>query len=311
MVEFDPPGRRIPRKSATANHVRQTRTFLRENGILMSQARVRIRFWGVRGSTPTPQVENLTFGGNTSCVEIRTAANECVIFDAGTGIRNLGRCLVEEAAGEPVKVQLFLTHFHWDHIQGIPFFAPIYGPRNHISFYTGLNGGPLQEILEGQMAKPYFPVDFAQVAARRNFNLIEPGASVSTCGMKVTPFPLNHPQNACGYRVEIDGAVIVYATDYEHGAPGFDKTLRDYAQGADVLICDAQYTPEEYESHRGWGHSTWLNATHVARDAHARQLLLFHHDPTHDDQSMMRIAEDSRMRFENTTAAWEGFAAAF
>ena len=114
-------------------------------------------------------------------------------FDAGTGIRNLGRCLVEEAAGEPVKVQLFLTHFHWDHIQGIPFFAPIYG-RGITSPLHRSEWGPLQEILEGQMAKPYFPVDFAQVAARRNFNLIEPGESVSTCGMKVTPFPLNHPQ---------------------------------------------------------------------------------------------------------------------
>jgi len=275
----------------------------------MAQTRVRLRFWGVRGSTPTPQVENLTFGGNTSCVEIRTAANESIILDAGSGIRKLGQCLMKEAAGKPLDIKLFLTHFHWDHIQGLPFFAPIYGPPNRVSFYTGVPGRPLQEVLEGQMAKPYFPVDFDQVAAKREFNVIEPGGSVETGGMKVIPFPLNHPQNATGYRVEVDGAVIVYATDYEHGNAKLDDTLRRYADGADILICDAQYAPSEYETHKGWGHSTWLNGVHVARDCRVRQLFLFHHDPTHDDQHMMRITEDSRMQFENTTAAWEGFVA--
>ncbi len=275
----------------------------------MAEPRVRLRFWGVRGSTPTPQVENLTFGGNTSCVEIRTASNDVLIFDAGSGIRNLGQSLMKEAAGQPLNVKLFLTHFHWDHIQGLPFFIPIYGPKNHVSFFTGIEGRPLQETLEGQMAKPYFPVDFDQVAARRDFNTIEPGGHVQAGGVKIIPFPLNHPQNAAGYRIEADGAVIVYATDYEHGHPKLDNVLRDYAQGADILICDSQYTPIEYEKHRGWGHSTWLNGVHVARDAKAKQLFLFHHDPTHDDQQMMRITEDARMQFENTTAAWEGFAA--
>ena len=275
----------------------------------MSDTRVRLRFWGVRGSTPTPQVENLTFGGNTSCVEVRTSANQSIILDAGSGIRNLGQLLMKEAAGSPIDVKLFLTHFHWDHIQGLPFFAPIYGPSNKVSFYSGVQGRPLQETLEGQMAKPYFPVDFDQVAARREFNTIEPGGCVETGGMKVIPFPLNHPQNATGYRVEVEGVVIVYATDYEHGHPRLEETLREYGANADILICDAQYMPREYESHKGWGHSTWLNAVHVARDCRARQLFLFHHDPTHDDQQMMHITEDSRMQFENTTAAWEGFVA--
>lgn len=275
----------------------------------MSEARVRLRFWGVRGSTPTPQVENLTFGGNTSCIEVRTASNECIIFDAGSGIRNLGQSLMKEAAGQPINVKLFLTHFHWDHIQGLPFFAPIYGPRNSVNFYTGIQGRPLQETLEGQMAKPYFPVDFTQVAAKREFNTIEAGGSVQTDGVKIIPFPLNHPQHASGYRIESHGAVIVYATDYEHGHATLDNTLREYAEGADILICDAQYSPAEYETHKGWGHSTWLNAVHVCRDAKARQLFLFHHDPTHDDQMMMRITEDARMQYENTTAAWEGFVA--
>src|SRR5580692_1987407 len=148
----------------------------------MSQATVRLRFWGVRGSTPTPQVENLTFGGNTPCVEIRNSANQSIILDAGTGIRNLGQLLMKEAVGQPIHVNLFLTHFHWDHIQGMPFFAPIYGPKNSVSFYTGITGRPLQETLEGQMAKPYFPVDFDQVAAKRDFNIIEKGTSVNANG---------------------------------------------------------------------------------------------------------------------------------
>ncbi|MEP6715210.1 MAG: MBL fold metallo-hydrolase [Terriglobia bacterium] len=277
----------------------------------MPDARVRLRFWGVRGSTPTPQVENLIFGGNTSCVEVRTARNECLIFDAGSGIRNLGRLLIEEAAGAPIDVKLFLTHFHWDHIQGIPFFAPIYGPQNSVSFYTGVEGRMLEETLEGQMAKPYFPVDFGQVAAKRNFNAIAPGGAVDAGGVKVIPFPLNHPQKASGYRIEADGAVIVYATDYEHGDPELDRILLEYSANADVLICDAQYTPAEYEKHRGWGHSTWLNAVELARKAGARQLFLFHHDPSHDDQQMLKITEQARKHFENTTCAWEGFTSDF
>jgi phosphoribosyl 1,2-cyclic phosphodiesterase len=275
----------------------------------MPEHRVRIRFWGVRGSTPTPQIENLTFGGNTSCVEVRTASNHSIVLDAGSGIRNLGQCLMKEANGSPVEVNLFLTHFHWDHIQGLPFFAPIYGPANQVSFYTGVQGRSLQETLEGQMAKPYFPVDFDQVAALRRFNSIEPDGHVNCGPMKIIPFPLNHPQQATGYRIEVDGLAIVYATDYEHGNAVLDETLRRHADRADILICDAQYSPDEYQSHKGWGHSTWLNAVHVARDCRARQLFLFHHDPTHDDQRMMRITEDSRMQFENTTAAWEGFVA--
>jgi phosphoribosyl 1,2-cyclic phosphodiesterase len=275
----------------------------------MADNRLRLRFWGVRGSTPTPQVENLTFGGNTSCVEIRTAEGEVIVLDGGSGIRNLGQLLLKEAAGKPIDVKLFLTHFHWDHIQGIPFFAPIYGPKNRVAFYTGVADRALQETLEGQMAKPYFPVDFDQVAATRTFESIAPGGSFENNGLKVTPFPLNHPQTATGYRIEYRGAVIVYATDYEHGVPHYDEILLKYAHGADVLICDAQYTVAEYETHKGWGHSTWRNATHLARESGSRQLFLFHHDPTHDDQEMMRITEDARMDFENTTAAWEGLVA--
>jgi phosphoribosyl 1,2-cyclic phosphodiesterase len=276
----------------------------------MDGIRVRLKFWGVRGSTPTPQIENLKFGGNTSCIELRTAQNECLILDGGSGIRGLGQCLVKEAKDAPVDAKILLTHYHWDHIQGIPFFAPLYGPKNHITFFAGSNVLPIRETLEGQMTRPYFPIDFGQVAAKRDFCQLEDGAALKIGEVTVRPFPLNHPQGASGYRLECGDSVIVYATDYEHGNREFDDILNEYSQNADVLICDAQYTPAEYESHRGWGHSTWENAVMLARDVKAEHLILFHHDPIHDDQMMMRISQDARIQFENTTVAWEGFVAA-
>lgn len=276
----------------------------------MEGTQVRLKFWGVRGSTPTPQIENLKFGGNTPCLEIRNGDNECVIFDAGSGIRALGQTLIQESGGAPIRARIFLTHFHWDHIQGIPFFAPLYGPNNHISFLAGSSGRPLRETLEGQMAKPYFPIDFSQVAAERDFHQIEERGVVRIGGLSVCPFPLNHPQGASGYRIECNGVSIVYATDYEHGVAESDATLCEYSQNADILICDSQYTPAEYEKHRGWGHSTWQNAVLLAKEARAEHLVLFHHDPTHDDQTMMEITQTARMQFENTTGAWEGFVAA-
>ncbi len=268
--------------------------------------RAQLKFWGVRGSTPTPVISNLKCGGNTSCVEVRTSTGESVIFDAGSGIRNLGQQLLQEAAGAPIDVKIFLTHFHWDHIQGIPFFAPLYGPKNRVAFHSSKKALPLIETLEGQMAQPYFPVSFSQVSSKRDFNEIEENEVVTVGNLKIHAFPLHHPQGAAGYRIEADGAVIVYATDYEHGNENLDATLRDYAAGADILICDSQYTPAEYETHRGWGHSTWENATRVAKDAGAKQLVLFHHDPEHDDDTMYNIAWDASRVWENTIAAYEG-----
>jgi phosphoribosyl 1,2-cyclic phosphodiesterase len=271
---------------------------------------MRLRFWGVRGSTPTPQQENLKFGGNTACVEICTPSGESLIFDAGTGIRGLGQLLTEQAAGEPIHAHIFLTHFHWDHIQGLPFFAPLYGTSNSVTFHSGRTGPALQETLEGQMARPYFPVDFAQLAAHRSFLEMPAGEVLEVAGVRVKPFALNHPQGASGYRIESGNSAIVYATDFEHGNHDLDEILLTHSRNADILICDAQYTPQEYESHRGWGHSTWLHATDLARRAGAKQLVLFHHDPSHDDHIVARIQTEARHEFEGTAAAWEGLTAA-
>ena len=139
---------------------------------------MRVRFWGVRGSTPTPHAENLKFGGNTACLEITTPSGECLIFDAGSGIRALGQQLMDDAGDAPIHANVFLTHFHWDHIQGLPFFAPIYGTQNSVAFHSGRTGRDLQAALEGQMTQPYYPIDLSQVAASRSFCQMEAGADV-------------------------------------------------------------------------------------------------------------------------------------
>jgi phosphoribosyl 1,2-cyclic phosphodiesterase len=265
---------------------------------------IRLKFWGVRGSTPTPQLENLRYGGNTPCLELRLPDNQCIIFDAGSGLRNLGAALLKEAQGANLDLKVFLTHFHWDHIQGIPFFAPLFLPGNRVTFHSQCNGR-LEDILEGQMTRPYFPIDLASVAARREFVDLDSQA-VSFSGVTVRPFPLNHPQGAVGYRIEKGNTVIVYATDLEHGHPELDTILRDYANGADLLIYDAQYTPEEYVKYRGWGHSTWVEGVRVAQETGTRQLLLFHHDPAHDDAFLDEVGNTARGEFEGVAPAREG-----
>jgi phosphoribosyl 1,2-cyclic phosphodiesterase len=269
-----------------------------------SDFRLRLRFWGVRGSIATPQPDNLGFGGNTTCLEIRLPNNEIVIIDGGTGLRYLGLSLMQEFADQKLSLRILMTHFHWDHIQGIPFFAPLYVPGNEVAFYSEHPGEQLRETLEGQMSSPYFPVRFEHMAARRSFVQMPPDLRIG--GATIHAFQMNHPQGASGYRIERDGAVIVHASDLEHGDAKFEKILLDHAQNADVLIYDAQYTPEEYESKIGWGHSTWVEAVRIAREAKVKKLVLFHHDPGHDDRFMEALVDQARKHFENTEAAKQG-----
>ena len=264
-----------------------------------------LRFWGVRGSIPTPAPGHLAFGGNTACVELRLAG-ETFVIDGGTGARKLGLCLQEEFAHIDLKLNLLLSHFHWDHIQGLPFFAPLYRLGNEVTFYSGRHVEEVRAFLGGQMTNPYFPVNFEFLGAAKHFvELSNSGQKAAT--VVVHPFPLNHPQGATGFRIEVDGSVITHASDLEHGHAKFDNILRQYAQNADVLVYDAQYTPEEYESKKGWGHSTWLEATRVARECNVKRLVLFHHDPGHDDECLRAIESQARLHFENTDAAKEGW----
>jgi phosphoribosyl 1,2-cyclic phosphodiesterase len=269
--------------------------------------RMELNFWGVRGSIPTPAPENLGYGGNTTCLELRLADGAIVVIDGGTGARKLGLSLLQRFPGQSLDVSFLMTHFHWDHIQGIPFFAPLYSPANHVTFHSSKPPEETAEILEGQMTNPYFPVRFDLLAAKREFVQIA-DRPLEDNRLRVHAFPLNHPQGASGFRLESQGAVVVHACDHEHGDPTLDRVLRENAEGADILVYDAQFTPEEYETKRGWGHSTWLEAIHVARDAKVKQLVLAHHDPSHSDDFLRGVLAQAREKFDNVVIAQEGLA---
>jgi phosphoribosyl 1,2-cyclic phosphodiesterase len=266
---------------------------------------MRIKFWGVRGSTPAPQPENMRYGGNTSCVEVRVG-DSLYIFDCGTGFRVLGQALRHEFNGHPVSAHVFVSHFHWDHIQGIPFFGPLYDNRkNRFQFHSSSRTRSLKRVLEEQMAAPYFPVGLTEMQAGQNFYDLEEGR-IQLGDVSLQTLWLNHPQGCMGYRLETKDGVMVYATDNEPGDALFDKNVRKLADGADVLIYDAQYLPDEYERKRGWGHSHWREAINVVTESGAKDLVLFHHDPDHDDKCIDKVVKEARDYYPRLRAASEG-----
>jgi phosphoribosyl 1,2-cyclic phosphodiesterase len=267
---------------------------------------MQVRFWGVRGSTPTPQVDNLRYGGNTSCVEVRVNG-DILVFDCGTGFRNLGKHLTHEFQNKPIHAHIFISHFHWDHIQGIPFFSPLYeNSDNYFFFHSSNRTRGLQRAIERQMSAPYFPVDMTHMAAHRHFYDIEE-ERIAFDHCTVQSRWLNHPQGCLGFRIDIGNKVVVYATDNEPGDPLFDKSVRELAEGADVLIYDAQYLPEEYATHkRGWGHSHWREAIDIVTGSGVKELVLFHHDPDHDDACIDSVVKQARDYYPKVRAASEG-----
>lgn len=268
---------------------------------------MRIKFWGVRGSTPTPQAENMRYGGNTSCVEVRLG-DRIYIFDCGTGFRVLGQQLEHEAKGRAIHAHVFVSHFHWDHIQGLPFFRPLYqGPDNRFDFHCSSRTRGLQQVLSEQMASPYFPVGLQEMKAQQKFHEIQSGRIAIEDGVHLQTAWLNHPQGSMGFRLETKDGIFVYATDNEPGDPDFDKAVRKLAEGADVLVYDAQYLPEEYEARRrGWGHSHWREAVNVVMESGAKELVLFHHDPDHTDAVIDKVLLDARNHYPKVRAASEG-----
>jgi len=267
---------------------------------------MRIKFWGVRGSTPTPQPENMRYGGNTSCVEVRLDG-QLYVFDCGTGFRVLGQALRREFKDRPVQAHIFVSHFHWDHIQGLPFFGPLYDLReSRFAFHCSSRTRNLKRVLEEQMASPYFPVGLHEMQAKQEFYDLEEG-KITLSDLSVQTMWLNHPQGCMGFRLETKDGVLVYATDNEPGNDKFDKNLRQLAAGADVLIYDAQYLPEEYKARRrGWGHSHWREAVDVVMESGAQELVLFHHDPDHDDACIDTVVQEARNYYPRVRAAAEG-----
>ena len=268
----------------------------------------KVKFWGTRGSIPVPGAGTVKYGGNTPCVEVR-CGKELIILDAGTGIKNLGSELLKEM---PIKASIFFSHVHWDHIQGMPFFLPIYIQGNEFKFY---GSNKLENALKGQMKNPIFPVNFDivnSVGARIQYIDIDEDKIIQIGGkdqVTIQSIELGHTDKVFGFKIEYKGRSLVYATDTEN-LPEPNTKLMELAHNSDLIIHDAQYTTEEYyglngSSKKNWGHSTPEVAALVALKAKAKMLVLFHHDPYHDDSIIEQIQQKASAIFPNTIAASE------
>ena len=266
---------------------------------------LRVQFWGTRGSIPSPGPKTVRYGGNTPCVEVRTPDGWLIILDGGTGLRELGRSLLGRANGAPIKGDIFLTHAHWDHIQGIPFFGPIFQRGNHFTIWGSDNlETNIDRVVRDQMSPVVFPVTFEELDATIDFSAIADGKRERRQGFDVQAFPVRHPGGALGYRFTETGdggQALVYISDNELGSGGKYETpigwrskLVEFVKGAKCLIHDTTYTAEEYDHHRGWGHSTYDDALALAIEAKAERLVLFHHKPERTDEELDQRVEICR-----------------
>ncbi|NLC57013.1 MAG: MBL fold metallo-hydrolase [Armatimonadetes bacterium] len=267
---------------------------------------MQVEFWGTRGSVAAPGPFTVRYGGNTSCVAVTLTDGTLLVLDAGTGIRRLGHAL---AARPPVTVHLFLSHCHWDHIQGFPFFAPAYCPNAHLSIY----GYPaarqkIRKTMTDQMEGAYFPVDFSQLSAKIEFiDLWQDTLRLGTS--RITLVETNHPGGGVGFRIQEGDRSLVYLTDNELGTAGNGR-FTGFCHGATLLIHDAHYTPEEMETHRGWGHSSYQEVLALARAAEVQQVALFHHDPERTDDAIDAMVAACRAEMARRGDRFTCFAAA-
>jgi phosphoribosyl 1,2-cyclic phosphodiesterase len=258
-----------------------------------------VKFWGVRGSIPTPGPKTVRFGGNTSCVEVR-CANQIIILDAGTGLRALGRALLSEFDNQTLNITLLLTHTHWDHIQGLPFFGPIYHSRCRLRIlgFEGARKG-LVNVLTGQMESTYFPVPFDKLPS--NIEVEE----LKKFDFKIGPVRVraqraNHPGVCVGYRLFTPRGSVAYFPDSEPRPGGEDREMAQFLKGADVLILDSQYDAVEYQRHIGWGHGCVDDSVALALAADVRRLCLFHHDPERSDKQVDALLRRARQLAQRT-----------
>ena len=277
----------------------------------MTAPAAKLSFWGVRGSTPTVDPATWRYGGNTPCLEFIAPDGTQIILDCGTGLRMLGNRWTAPNGGKSQGTHILITHYHWDHIQGVPFFAPLYVPNNEFQFYSFrskfLGRGSLKQVFEAQMAVPYFPVDMSVMSAKRKFQEVDGGESFTIGENKITTRWLNHPQGCLGFRIETPAGIVAYATDNEPGNDKLDESLQELVAGADIFVNDAQFTPEQLGATRkGWGHSSWLEGVKTARQAGAKTLVLFHHDPDSTDRMVDSILRKARDEFDSVFAASEG-----
>ncbi|MFO0550917.1 MAG: MBL fold metallo-hydrolase [Polyangiaceae bacterium] len=267
---------------------------------------MRITFWGVRGSIACPAKTHLRYGGNTSCVEV-AIGDEHIILDAGTGIRMLGNVYLRQ---DRRRGTVLLSHTHWDHIQGFPFFSPAFDPKRSFRILAGhlpAAMGGIRTVLAGQMAEPNFPVPLEIMRGSLTFEDFTAGDHFGLGpGIRVRTTTLNHPNGATGYRIEANGASVCYITDTEHVIGKPDQNILALIEGADLLIYDSTYTDLEFPTKIGWGHSTWQEAVRLTQAAHVRKLAIFHHEPDHDDRFMRDVEVEARAILPNCFVAREG-----
>jgi phosphoribosyl 1,2-cyclic phosphodiesterase len=278
----------------------------------MASADLRLRFWGVRGTVATPAADKLRYGGNTACAAIELADDQYIVLDCGTGVRHLGTSVAAKRPGRPKRFDIFLSHYHLDHIEGLALFPPLYDPASTITFHGFPTGGrPVREILETLIAPPYFPVPLSGVPATVAYRDVD-GSRVDVGGMLVDSMTLCHPDGSVAYRIDHEGHRVVFATDHEHGTEAVDRQLVEFCRGVDYLIYDATYMQAEYESLRkGWGHSTWYAAVQIARRAEVKSLVLFHHHPEHTDDQLDAMERVAREELPTAKVAREGMELAF
>ena len=272
---------------------------------MVNSGKVAVRFWGVRGSIACPGPETVRYGGNTSCVEIR-CGEHLLIMDGGTGLREFGAALLKNG---PINADLFYTHTHFDHICGLPFFGPAYVRGNKIRLWAGhlLPEHNLEDVLCGMMMAPLFPVPMSLLSSQVSFKDFRQGETLRPrAGITLRTGALNHPNGATGYRVEYGGKSVAYITDTEHRKSGLDANVLALIDGVDIFIYDSTYTEAEYPAHLDWGHSTWEEGVRLADAAKAKTLVIFHHDPGHDDAFMDRVGSDAQERRPTTIVAREG-----
>lgn len=278
-----------------------------------------LTFWGTRGSVPSPGAATAYFGGNTPCVELRTGTGALLVLDAGTGIRHLGRALLERAGGSLIIADILLSHAHWDHIQGLPFFAPLFQPGHQFT----IRGAPdalagIESALRAQMTAAVFPVTFDAFLAQVRFRALNEAERGD--GYTLETWELRHPGGATGYRIT-DGnpgaPALVYISDNELGsaegyssAQGWRDQLVSFVRGASLLVHDAMYTADEYERHRGWGHSRYEDVVDLALDAGVQRLVLFHHHPERADTALSEQVAACQTRAQSRGARLEILAAA-
>lgn len=266
---------------------------------------LRIKFWGVRGSIACASPEHMKYGGNTSCIEVQ-AGEHHFTMDSGTGIRNYSKVVL----GEDIRrTYLLLTHTHWDHINGFPFFTPAYDPKRSITIMAGhlKNQGGVQNVLSTQMHNPMFPVPLEAMQAELRFEDFEAGDNFELFGsVKISTTPLHHPNGSTAYRIDYKGKSVVYVTDTEHVPGKPDQNILGLIEGADLVIYDSTYTEQEFPEKIGWGHSTWNEGIKLCRAANVKRLAIFHHDPDHTDDIMDQIAIEAKQVWDGAFVCNEG-----